>query len=86
MMFIYFSRCFVFYPTHNTRRVPFVCSQEGQIRPLIVKRGIEGFDISDGERTVIDHLVFLVHGIGSVMSANHLLMIKLLRASFRFVS
>ncbi|XP_046649715.1 SEC23-interacting protein-like [Daphnia pulicaria] len=39
---------------------------EGQIRPLIVKRGIDGFDISDGEKTVIDHLIFLVHGIGSV--------------------
>ncbi|KAI9562004.1 hypothetical protein GHT06_012969 [Daphnia sinensis] len=39
---------------------------EGQIRPLIVKRGIDGFDITDGEKTVIDHLIFLVHGIGSV--------------------
>ncbi|XP_057364485.1 phospholipase DDHD2-like isoform X2 [Daphnia carinata] len=39
---------------------------EGQIRPLIVKRGIEGYDISDGEKPVIDHLIFLVHGIGSV--------------------
>lgn len=45
-----------------------MCLQEGQIRPLIVKRGIEGFDISDGEKTVIDHLVFLVHGIGSVIT------------------
>ena len=33
---------------------------------MIVKRGIEGFDISDGEPTAIDHLIFLVHGIGSV--------------------
>lgn len=41
-------------------------SQEGQVRPLIVKRGVEGFEIADGESTVIDHLVFLVHGIGSV--------------------
>ena len=36
------------------------------MQALIVKRGIEGFDISDGEATTIDHLIFLVHGIGSV--------------------
>ena len=36
------------------------------MQPMIVKRGIEGFEIADGESQMIDHLVFLVHGIGSV--------------------
>lgn len=31
-----------------------------------MKRGTEDFDISDGEAEKIDHLLFLVHGIGSV--------------------
>jgi hypothetical protein len=30
-----------------------------------VKRGVDEFDIDEGEPAKIDHLLFLVHGIGS---------------------
>ena len=38
---------------------------ENQLRPRVVKRGVEGVQIASGETSQIDHLVFLVHGIGS---------------------
>ncbi|XP_029645752.1 phospholipase DDHD2 isoform X2 [Octopus sinensis] len=38
-----------------------------QMRPRVVKRGIEDFaTVYDGETGKIDHLVFIVHGIGPV--------------------
>lgn len=40
---------------------------EGQTRPRVVKRGIEEVDtIEEGEPAQVDHLVFVVHGVGSV--------------------
>lgn len=40
---------------------------EGQSRPRVVKRGITEVDtIEEGEPSQIDHLVFVVHGVGSV--------------------
>ncbi|XP_030058468.1 SEC23-interacting protein isoform X2 [Microcaecilia unicolor] len=43
-------------------------TQDGQARPRVVKRGIddEHDDIPDGEMPLVDHLVFMVHGIGPV--------------------
>ncbi|NXE64255.1 S23IP protein, partial [Calcarius ornatus] len=43
-------------------------SQDGQARPRVVKRGIDDDhdEIPDGEMSQIDHLVFMVHGIGPV--------------------
>uniref|UniRef100_A0A8B9B948 SEC23-interacting protein n=1 Tax=Anser brachyrhynchus TaxID=132585 RepID=A0A8B9B948_9AVES len=43
-------------------------TQDGQARPRVVKRGIDDDhdDIPDGEMAQIDHLVFMVHGIGPV--------------------
>ncbi|XP_071549263.1 uncharacterized protein [Panulirus ornatus] len=41
-------------------------SVNGSQAPLTVKRGTEDFEIDDGEAEKIDHLLFLVHGIGSV--------------------
>lgn len=35
-------------------------------RPRIVKRGTDGFAIEEGEPQTVDHVLFLVHGIGSV--------------------
>jgi hypothetical protein len=35
-------------------------------RPRVVKRGVDSFNIEDGETDKIDHLMFMVHGIGSV--------------------
>ncbi|GLV42976.1 Phosphatidic Acid Phospholipase A1 [Carabus blaptoides fortunei] len=35
------------------------------IRPRIIKRGMDEFDIDEGEPSKVDHLLFLVHGIGS---------------------
>ncbi|XP_008214633.1 SEC23-interacting protein isoform X2 [Nasonia vitripennis] len=35
-------------------------------RPRVVKRGLDEFNIDDGEPEKVDHLLFLVHGIGSV--------------------
>lgn len=31
----------------------------------MLKRGIDEFDIEDGESEQVDHLLFVVHGIGS---------------------
>ncbi|XP_071947613.1 triacylglycerol hydrolase DDHD2-like [Antedon mediterranea] len=40
---------------------------DGQMRPRVVKRGVENTDeILDGEPGKIDHLMFVVHGIGPV--------------------
>ncbi|CAG7836848.1 unnamed protein product [Allacma fusca] len=40
---------------------------ESQLRPRVVKRGVDkSFLIEDGESAQIDHLVFLVHGIGAI--------------------
>uniref|UniRef100_A0A8D0GCJ6 WWE domain-containing protein n=1 Tax=Sphenodon punctatus TaxID=8508 RepID=A0A8D0GCJ6_SPHPU len=43
-------------------------TQDGQTRPRVVKRGIDDDqdEIPDGEMAQIDHLVFMVHGIGPV--------------------
>ncbi|XP_034781814.2 SEC23-interacting protein [Acipenser ruthenus] len=43
-------------------------TQDGQTRPRVVKRGIDDDhdEIPDGELPQIDHLVFMVHGIGPV--------------------
>ncbi|GAB6025018.1 hypothetical protein CHUAL_010128 [Chamberlinius hualienensis] len=39
---------------------------EDQVKPTVVKRGMEDFEnIEDGEGLQIDHLVFIVHGIGA---------------------
>lgn len=35
-----------------------------QQKPRVVKRGLDEFDISEGEPEKIDHLLFLVHGVG----------------------
>ncbi|XP_076668980.1 uncharacterized protein LOC143369217 isoform X2 [Andrena cerasifolii] len=35
-------------------------------RPRVIKRGLDEFHIEDGEPEKVDHLLFLVHGIGSV--------------------
>uniref|UniRef100_A0A0A9WDL1 SEC23-interacting protein n=1 Tax=Lygus hesperus TaxID=30085 RepID=A0A0A9WDL1_LYGHE len=37
-----------------------------QQKPRIVKRGLEDFEISEGEPTQVDHLLLVVHGIGKV--------------------
>ncbi|KAM8859855.1 SEC23-interacting protein [Spinachia spinachia] len=43
-------------------------TQDGQTRPRVVKRGIddEHDEVPDGELAKVDHLVFMVHGIGPV--------------------
>ncbi|XP_064113675.1 phospholipase DDHD2-like isoform X2 [Macrobrachium nipponense] len=41
-------------------------SVNGSHSPLSVKRGTEDFEIMDGEADEVDHILFLVHGIGSV--------------------
>ncbi|XP_028741514.1 SEC23-interacting protein isoform X2 [Peromyscus leucopus] len=43
-------------------------TQDGQTRPRVVKRGIDDSldEIPDGEMPQVDHLVFVVHGIGPV--------------------
>ncbi|KAJ0004977.1 hypothetical protein NQD34_011191 [Periophthalmus magnuspinnatus] len=43
-------------------------TQDGQARPRVVKRGIDDDhdEVPDGELATVDHLVFMVHGIGPV--------------------
>ncbi|XP_022914936.2 triacylglycerol hydrolase DDHD2 [Onthophagus taurus] len=38
---------------------------QNQIKPRIVKRGMDEFDIDEGESETVDHLLFMVHGIGA---------------------
>ncbi|XP_069944243.1 SEC23-interacting protein isoform X4 [Cherax quadricarinatus] len=45
---------------------PSAVSVHSSQSPLTVKRGTEDFEIDDGEAEKVDHLVFLIHGIGSV--------------------
>lgn len=35
------------------------------LRTRVVKRGIDEFSIEDGEPEQVDHLLFMIHGIGS---------------------
>ncbi|KAL1492668.1 hypothetical protein ABEB36_010892 [Hypothenemus hampei] len=37
-----------------------------QNKPRVVKRGMDEFDIDEGEPTHVDHVLFMIHGIGSV--------------------
>ncbi|WAR22593.1 S23IP-like protein [Mya arenaria] len=39
--------------------------QTDQPRPRVVKRGVGDFDIDKGESRQVDHLLFVVHGIGT---------------------
>lgn len=41
-------------------------NSQNQTRPRTVKRGLDEFDIYEGEPEKVDHLLFMVHGIGSV--------------------
>lgn len=41
----------------NTPQVP--------TRPRVVKRGVDEFEIDEGEPPKVDHVLFLVHGVGS---------------------
>uniref|UniRef100_A0A8B9H3U7 SEC23 interacting protein n=1 Tax=Astyanax mexicanus TaxID=7994 RepID=A0A8B9H3U7_ASTMX len=43
-------------------------TQDGQTRPRVVKRGVDDDhdEVPDGEMPQVDHLVFMVHGIGPV--------------------
>ncbi|XP_032578601.1 nascent polypeptide-associated complex subunit alpha, muscle-specific form isoform X1 [Drosophila sechellia] len=40
-------------------------STQGSMRPRVVKRDLEDFTIEQGESQRVDHLLFMVHGIGS---------------------
>jgi hypothetical protein len=43
------------------------CKQGDQMRPRVVKRGVEDTDtIDDGEPIRVDHVLFVCHGIGSI--------------------
>lgn len=42
-----------------------ILQQNTEVRPRAVKRGTDEFTIDDGEPEQIDHLLFMVHGIGS---------------------
>ncbi|XP_071803441.1 triacylglycerol hydrolase DDHD2-like [Asterias amurensis] len=45
----------------------FGTSPDGQMRPRVVKRGIDDLEnIQQGEPNKVDHLVFVIHGIGPV--------------------
>ncbi|KAL3289618.1 hypothetical protein HHI36_023028 [Cryptolaemus montrouzieri] len=39
---------------------------QSQVRPRVVRRGVEEFEIDEGEPEKVDHILFMVHGIGSV--------------------
>lgn len=49
----------------NTPVSPNMYTDGTQHRPRVVKRGVDEFDIESGESETVDHLLFLVHGIGS---------------------
>lgn len=47
--------------------VSFFYSQQNvsSLRTRVVKRGIDEFSIEDGEPAQVDHILFMIHGIGS---------------------
>ncbi|XP_076058267.1 triacylglycerol hydrolase DDHD2-like isoform X1 [Oratosquilla oratoria] len=55
-----------YYPLNNLTDFPSGVSVNDASTPMYVKRGMDDFIIEDGEDEQIDHLLFLVHGIGSV--------------------
>ncbi|BET02057.1 Sec-23 interacting protein P125 [Nesidiocoris tenuis] len=56
-----------------------------QLKPRIVKRGLEDFEISEGEPTHIDHLLLVVHGIGKVCDLRFRSLVEVVE-DFRSVS
>lgn len=50
---------------HNTKTLSFNPKQSPIERSRAVKRGTDDFSIDDGEPEQVDHLLFMVHGIGS---------------------
>ncbi|XP_011483079.1 SEC23-interacting protein isoform X1 [Oryzias latipes] len=62
-------------------------TQDGETRPRVVKRGIDDDhdEVPDGELHKIDHLVFMVHGIGPVCDLRFRSMIECVD-DFRSVS
>ncbi|KAJ8248415.1 hypothetical protein GJAV_G00241790 [Gymnothorax javanicus] len=62
-------------------------TQDGQTRPRVVKRGIDDDhdEIPDGELPQVDHLVFMVHGIGPVCDLRFRTMVECVD-DFRSVS
>lgn len=55
-----------FYFDYNIQNTIGKYLQQTQPRPRVVKRGIDEFEIDEGEPAKVDHILFLVHGIGSV--------------------
>ncbi|XP_071570229.1 uncharacterized protein [Temnothorax nylanderi] len=51
---------------NNTASEDSTYLQGSASRPKVVKRGVDEFNIDEGEPEKVDHLLFLVHGIGSV--------------------
>ncbi|KAG8236991.1 hypothetical protein J437_LFUL017112, partial [Ladona fulva] len=43
-----------------------VVPDSSPVKPRVVKRGVDEFEFEEGESSKVDHLLFLVHGIGSV--------------------
>uniref|UniRef100_A0A3Q3WFL0 Uncharacterized protein n=1 Tax=Mola mola TaxID=94237 RepID=A0A3Q3WFL0_MOLML len=62
-------------------------TQDGQTRPRVVKRGVDDDhdEVPDGELPKVDHLVFMVHGIGPVCDLRFRSMIECVD-DFRSVS
>ncbi|PWA26033.1 hypothetical protein CCH79_00001347 [Gambusia affinis] len=62
-------------------------TQDGQTRPRVVKRGVDDDhdEVPDGELPTVDHLVFMVHGIGPVCDLRFRSMIECVD-DFRSVS
>lgn len=55
----------LFYSNYFVYLDIFFLLQSLHVKPCVVKRGgFDEFDISDGESETVDHLLFLVHGIG----------------------
>ncbi|MCI4376328.1 hypothetical protein PGIGA_G00187260 [Pangasianodon gigas] len=62
-------------------------TQDGQTRPRVVKRGVDDDhdEVPDGEMPQVDHLVFMVHGIGPVCDLRFRSMVECVD-DFRIVS
>lgn len=56
------------------------------MRPRVVKRGVGDFDIDEGESRQVDHLVFVVHGIGSVCDLRFRTIVECGKPSLDFTS
>lgn len=66
LIVMYNSNSFLHYKSEYLMLDDWNSMAENPVRPRTMKRGLDGFDMYNGEPEEIDHLIFFIHGVGSV--------------------